>query len=557
MSTEDKQNGVVGQAEDSFGGYSMSGSGSAPRVGTVSILNSEEQAAQSTAKRYGVEFVRLAEMDLLPHVVGLLPQWLVHQDSVIAVRYDNDTLYVAMVNPVDAPVLDKINLVTGLPVKPVVATLRDIQRAIRRHYGAEQLTRQDRMDAWFDQTTDSAELETSRDLVVSEDDGQIVRLVNSILKDAIDTESSDIHFEPANQDMLVRLRTDGILRDCLTVPGAMRKEVTTRLKVLAKMDITEKRKAQDGHVPIRYSGKDYDLRVSVLPTIDGEKVVVRILDKSRLVTNLESLGLDGPELRIARSCLNRPNGIILVTGPTGSGKTTTLYAMLQSINAIEKNVVTVENPVEYRLDRINQIQVDAEGNVTFAHVLRSILRQDPDIIMVGEIRDLETAEIAIQAALTGHLVLSTLHTNDAATAITRLRELGVPSYLLASCVTMTMAQRLVRSLCPDCLASYKPDPELLTSLNLPLNPRGEYMHGEGCEYCQNTGYRGRQPVFEILPVDTKIQEAILADASAHELKAQAVTHGMRTLQAAALAKVEQGQTTPTEVQRVIAMEALS
>jgi type IV pilus assembly protein PilB len=459
-----------------------------------------------------------------------------------------------MTNPVDLPTLDQINLVTGFNVKPLVATEREIKKAISQHYGAEQMTRQDLVDAKFNAEPTLEGDKRIEDLVTSDDAGQVVRLVNSIIKDAIGSLASDIHFEPSNDEMVVRFRVDGILHDCMTIPAALRKEVVSRLKVLAKLDITEKRKAQDGHINLNYKGNDYDLRVSVVPTIDGEKTVLRILDKNSMLINLTTLGISAEEMTLVESAVNRPYGMVLDTGPTGSGKTTTLYAMLHSLNSIEKNIITIENPVEYQLDRINQIQIDPASGETFAGVLRSILRQDPDIIMIGEIRDLETAEIAIQSSLTGHLVLSTLHTNDAVTAITRLRELGIPSFLISSCIVMAVAQRLVRKICPDCKEPYQPDGKILKLLGIDEAPSGGFVHGKGCHYCYETGFRGREAVFEILKIDNDIQNAILADKSALEIKKMAVEKGMKTLLDSALLKVSQGKTSVEEVKRVIAPE---
>ena len=353
--------------------------------------------------------------------------------------------------------------------------------------------------------------------------------------------------------MVVRLRVDGILHDCLTVPAAVKKEVTSRLKVLAQMDITEKRKAQDGNIGLNYKDNNYDLRVSVLSTTNGEKTVLRVLDKNSMLIDLATLGVRAEERAVIEGAISRPYGMVLVTGPTGSGKSTSLYAMLRSLDAIEKNIITVENPVEYKLDRVNQIQIDPVGGETFAGVLRSILRQDPDIIMVGEIRDLETAEIAVQSALTGHLVLSTLHTNDAPTAITRLRELGIPSFLISSCIVMAGAQRLVRKICPDCKAPYKPDRETLKLLGIDKTPAGGFVHGKGCNYCYGTGFRGREGVFEVLEINSDIQSAITAGKSALEIKKMAVEKGMKTLLDLAIIKVLEGKTTPDEVKRVIAL----
>ncbi len=515
---------------------------------------SDEMAARNLAEKHGVDFIRLSEANLSSQVVRLLPHWLVTQHNIISVKFEEDTLYVAMTNPVDLPTLDQINLVTGFNVKPLVATEREITKAISRHYGAEQMTKQDLIDAKFDAEPTLEGDKRIEDLVTSDDAGQVVRLVNSIIKDAIGSLASDIHFEPSNDEMIVRFRVDGILHDCLTVPAAVRKEVVSRLKVLAKLDITEKRKAQDGHINLNYKGNDYDLRVSVVPTIDGEKTVLRILDKNSMLINLTTLGISAEEMVLVEGAVSRPYGMVLVTGPTGSGKTTTLYAMLRSLDAIEKNIITIENPVEYQLDRINQMQIDPAGGETFAGALRSILRQDPDIIMLGEIRDLETAEIAVQASLTGHLVLSTLHTNDAVTAVTRLRELGIPSFLISSCVVMAAAQRLVRKICPDCKEPYQPDEKTLKLLGIDEAPAGGFVHGKGCRYCYETGFRGREAVFEILKIDNDIENAILSDKSALEIKKMAVEKGMKTLLDSALLKVSQGKTIVEEVKRVIAPE---
>jgi len=515
---------------------------------------SDEDRARSIAQKHGIDFIKLSEAKLSPHIVRLLPQWLVTEHNVIAVKFEGDALYVAMADLLDLPTLDQINLVTGFNVKPMVASEREIIQAIRQHYGVEQISKQDLIDTSFGQEQTEQVDKKVEDLALSSEAGQVVRLINSIIKDAIDSLASDIHFEPAGNEMFVRFRVDGILHDCLTIPAAMRKEVTSRVKVLAKLDITEKRRAQDGHINLKHKENDYDLRVSVVPTIDGEKTVLRILDKTSMLIDLTTLGIDAEEMALVESAVSRPYGMVLVTGPTGSGKTTTLYAMLHSLDAIEKNIITIENPVEYQLDRINQIQIDPASGETFAGALRSILRQDPDIIMLGEIRDLETAEIAVQAALTGHLVLSTLHTNDAVTAITRLRELGIPSFLISSCVVMAGAQRLVRKICPDCKQSYQPDEKTLKLLGIDEPPAGGFVHGKGCHYCYDTGFRGREGVFEVLKIDSDIQNAILADRSALEIKKMAVERGMKTLLDSAMLKVSEGKTTVEEVKRVIAPE---
>ncbi len=515
---------------------------------------SDEIAAKAIAQEHGVEFVKLAEMELSPHVVRLLPQWLVAQHNVIAVRFEGNTLYVATTDPLDLPTLDQIGLVTGFTVRPVVAARRDILQAIGSHYGAEQMSKQGMIDARFNQEQTEHAAEKIEDLILSDESGQIVQLISSVMKEAMDLMASDIHFEPGNNEMRVRFRTDGILRDVMTIPPTIQKEVISRVKVLAGLDITERRRAQDGHISLNYKGADYDLRVSVVPTIDGEKTVLRILDKERVSFDLSSLGIDAKENDLFESAISRPYGMILITGPTGSGKTTTLYAMLQNINATEKNIITIENPVEYKLDRINQIQIDPDKGETFAGALRSILRQDPDVIMVGEIRDEETAKIAVQAALTGHLVLATLHTNDATTAITRLKEFGIPSFLITSCVIMAAAQRLVRKICLDCTEQYKPGQKILKSLGINQRPKRGFAHGQGCTYCFDTGFQGREGVFELLTIDDDIRDAIMDDNSAMEIKKMAVEKGMRTLLDSARLKVRQGITTVEEVRRVITPE---
>jgi type IV pilus assembly protein PilB len=504
------------------------------QTSSKSPIISDEAVAMSIAKTHGVDFIKLSETELSSEIVWLLPQWLVFQHNVIAVKLEEDTLYVAMTNPVDLPTLEQINLATGFNVKPIVAAEKDIIQAINHHYSAETVTKQDMVDAIRCQLQFPNQVDKDvgglEDLVLSREDGQAVRLISCIIKDAIDSGASDIHFEPSGNEMFIRFRVDGILHDCLTVPTAMRNEVTSRLKFLAKLDITEKRRAQDGHINLKYKQNDYDLRISVVPTIDGEKTVVRVLDRNRLSIELGALGIGAEEQALVESTVTRPHGMVLVTGPTGCGKTTTLYALLRNIDAIAKNIITIENPMEYKLNRVSQIQIDTGGSETFAGTLRSILRQDPDVIMVGEIRDFETAEIAVQAALTGHLVLSTLHTEDAVTAITRLRELGIQPFLIAQ---------------------YQPDEKILKLLGVEESPPAGFVHGKGCSSCFNTGFHGREGVYEILKIDSDIQTAILQDSNASEIKKTAVQNGMKTLLDSALLKVFAGKTSVEEVKRVI------
>ena len=515
---------------------------------------SDEDKAKSIAQKYGVDFVKLSEVELSPHVVHLLPQWLASQHKVIAVKFEENILYVAIRNPLDLPTLDQIRLVTAFNVKPLVAIEREIIQAIRQHYGAEQMTRQDLVDARFDHDQTEQTAGKIEDSVLSGEAGQAVQLISSLVSDAIESLASDVHLEPVGEEMVVRFRVDGILHDVMTIPSTTKKEVISRVKILANLDITEKRKAQDGHISFKHKEDNYDLRISVVPTIDGGKVVIRILNKNRLLTDFAKLGVNEHDKVLFDSIITRPYGLVLVTGPTGSGKTTTLYSMLNSINAIEKNVVTIENPVEYKLDRINQIQINPNSGETFSSALRSILRQDPDVIMVGEIRDLETAEIAVQAALTGHLVFSTLHTNDSVSAIIRLKELGIPSFLIASCIVLSVAQRLVRKICPDCKAEYRPKEETLKMLGQGEHATTKFMHGRGCGYCFETGFRGREGVFEILKVDDNIQSAILQEKDSLEIKKIATQKGMKTLLDSAILKASEGVTSIEEIKRVIASE---
>ena len=518
----------------------------------------DESKARDLAKKHGLEFVKLSELELSPHVVRLLPESLVEQYKVIAVKFEADILHVAMADPLDLPILDEINLVTGFNVKPIVATKREITQAISRHYGVEQTTKQELVDARFHQEDIGQRVEAIDGLTLSGESeaGQVVRLINSIIKDAIDSRASDIHLEPRNEGMYVRFRIDGILQDIMTIPPSVTKEVISRVKIMANLDITEKRRAQDGHIDLKYKDNEYDMRVSVTPTITGEKTVIRVLNRHTALTELTQLGLAKDEIEKLKSVVNIPHGMVLVTGPTGSGKTTTLYSMLQSINAIEKNIITIENPVEYKLDRTNQIQIDPAINETFASVLRNILRQDPDVIMVGEIRDQETAEIAVQAAQTGHLVLTTMHTNNAATALTRLRDLGVPKFLISSCVVLVIAQRLVRRICPECRIEYQPTPEEQMSIGMENVSPQTFYRGSGCDFCSRTGYRGRIGVYEILSLNEDVRDAIMNERTASQLESIAIEKGVMksTLIQAALRNVREGTTTPEEVKRVIALE---
>jgi general secretion pathway protein E len=393
-------------------------------------------------------------------------------------------------------------------------------------------------------------IEETRDLLESPDEAPVIRFVNSLLFRAIRERSSDIHVEPYDRELLVRNRVDGILRTMVTAPRKWHAPVVSRIKVIAGMDIAERRLPQDGRIKIRLGGKEIDIRASIVPTSFGERAVLRLLDRTNLVLGLEDVGLDGPDLEKVSRLLHRANGILLVTGPTGSGKTTTLYGALRRLDSSTRNIITIEDPVEYQIQGIGQIQVNPKIQLTFANGLRSILRQDPDVIMVGEIRDAETAEIAIQASLTGHLVLSTLHTNDSASAVTRLVDMGIEPFLVASSLSAVVAQRLVRRLCPHCSAAYPPTAAEWAKLGLSGPPRGTFRAPGGCESCMHTGYSGRIGLFEILVADDPVRNLVLTRADADGIRDFAVSRGMRTILAAGAEKVGAGVTSVEEVLRV-------
>jgi len=395
-----------------------------------------------------------------------------------------------------------------------------------------------------------AAIEETRDLLESPDEGPVIRFVHSLIFRAIRERSSDIHVEPFEKELLVRNRVDGVLYPMVTAPRKWHAPVVSRIKVMAGLDIAERRLPQDGRIKIRVGGNEIDIRVSVVPTAFGERAVLRILDRSSLTLGLEDIGLDSRELDVLLRLLSRSNGILLVTGPTGSGKTTTLYGALRRLDSGTKNIITIEDPIEYQIRGIGQIQVNPKIQLTFASGLRSILRQDPDIIMVGEIRDPETAEIAIQASLTGHLVLSTLHTNDSSSAVTRLVDMGIEPFLVASSLTAVVAQRLVRRLCPECRVPDAPSAGQWKELGLPGAPSGTFYRPTGCPSCMNTGYRGRTGIFEILVVDDRLRTLVLTRADSEGIRELALAKGMRTILAAGAAKVLEGVTSVEEVLRV-------
>jgi type IV pilus assembly protein PilB len=519
---------------------------------------SEEVIGSFLASQLGISFVSLAELGLSeidPKVAKCIPDNIIQRQKLIPISLEGNTLTVAMANPLNIIAIDDISLITGFEVKPVIATESEINAAIEKYYGT------DLMKSILRDTearkVEVVEVEDIGKTVIEGGGAPVINLVNHILVDAIRSGASDVHIEPFEKILRVRYRIDGMLHEISTPPKQLQNAIISRIKIMSHLDIAERRLPQDGRAKVRLHDRDIDLRVSVMPTSFGEKAVMRILDSSALVMDITVLGIEPDILPIYERNVRLPYGFILVTGPTGCGKTTTLYSTLKLINSIDKNVMTIEDPVEYILPGINQVHVKPEIGLDFANGLRSFLRQDPDIIMVGEIRDRETAEVAINAALTGHLVFSTLHTNDAAGAITRLMNMGIEPFLIASTVVMCEAQRLVRVICPKCKEPYKPKEDELMLLGEAGKDVKTLYRGVGCKHCSKIGYKGRVAVFEILEVNEKIREMITNRATTSEIKNYARKElGMLTLRDAAIRKVINGITTIEELMRITTEESM-
>jgi type IV pilus assembly protein PilB len=509
----------------------------------------EPQLVAALAKQVGMEFVVLSNYPVDQSAVAMVPALLCRRHNALPIARDGDVLKVAMADPSNVVAVDDFRSASRMQVVPVIATHDDVSAAIDRYCRAD--TELDELQGELGDTGDGfAELVRMSSSV--EDDAPIVRFVNLLITQAILDRASDIHIEPGERDMAIRYRIDGVLHEMQKAPKASASGVVSRIKIMSDIDIAERRKPQDGRLSVNHQGRKIDLRVATLPTVWGEKVVMRILDNTTAALDLEDLGLRQANQDKYRKSFTKPYGMILVTGPTGSGKSTTLYATLNQIARPEVNVITVEDPVEYRIPGINQVQVNPRAGLTFASALRSILRCDPDIVLVGEIRDQETAQIAIEAALTGHLVLSTLHTNDAASAVTRLIEMDVEPFLVGSAVDCIVAQRLARRLCTQCQG-----PQLFSKESLPekLQPyvtesQVELSVPVGCSHCSQTGYRGRLALHEILVVDEGIERLAVARSSSAEINRLAVDHGMETLLMDGWAKVRAGLTSLEELLRV-------
>ncbi len=526
------------------------------RTAAPSPLLGPAAEARARAAEYELPFLeRLAASDVDAELLATLPMQFARRNLVLPLRREANAVVVAIGDPRALGPLDDLRVLYRAPTRPVVVPPDVLTEVINRAYDLASGSAADLMGNLDEERLDliATELEEPRDLLEASDEAPIIRLVNSLLFQAVKDRASDIHIEPFERVLTVRFRIDGILYDVISPPKRFQPVIISRVKVMAGLDIAEKRLPQDGRIRTKVAGKDIDVRVSVIPTAYGERVVLRLLDRAATLLGLEELGLTGRSLALVDRLIRQSHGIILVTGPTGSGKTTTLYAALSTINSTERNIITIEDPIEYQLQGVGQMQVSPKIELTFANGLRSILRQDPDVIMVGEIRDSETAEIAIQAALTGHLVFSTLHTNDSASAVTRLVEMGTEPFLVSSSVLAVMAQRLLRRVCGHCRRVLRPSPELLAEIGITPEQAGDrtlYAGGAGCDACKQTGYRGRTGIHELLVVDDEVRTLIMKNADATAIRRAAVAAGMVTLREDGATKVLAGETTIEEVLRV-------
>lgn len=519
----------------------------------------EEDLNLALAAQVGMEVVDLGKYDVPKEVLALIPNQMAHTYRVIPYEFDanRNELAVAIGSPENFLAVDDLRTLLGMTIRPALSNPDDIGRALDRYYPEQEQqsiaslieeVQSDEDLARFEGRGESIDLDDLRTLA---DANPVKKLLNLVLLQAIKDKASDIHFEPFQDEFKMRYRIDGVLYEMVPPPRYIAMAITSRIKVMANLDIAERRLPQDGRIELTVAGNPVDLRVAVLPTMHGESVVLRVLDRSNVQLKLDRLGFREEEMAIFRQLINKPNGIIINTGPTGSGKTTTLYAALSELNNPDSKLLTAEDPVEYDIDGLVQVQVRPEIGLTFARALRSFLRQDPDIILVGEIRDLETAQIAVQASLTGHLVFTTLHTNDAPSAIARLLDLGLESFLITATLEAVVAQRLVRRICTNCKAEYTPTEEQLYELELRPDDIGGkvFFYGKGCDYCNNTGYKGRIGIYEIMVLDDVMRELIMRHASTGVLRVEAVKRGMRTLRESGLNAIYEGITTIEEVVR--------
>jgi len=523
----------------------------------------EQQLSQALAEQSGMAMIDLDEVSISPAVLEMIPEMMANVYKVIPVRFRNNQLTVAMADPNNFRALDDLHFLLGVKVQGAVSNEKAIGRAIERFYSGRSESIEDVVSKietdsslqFAHRTSDSIDLESIEELA---DSAPVRKLLNLVLLQAIQDKASDIHFEPFEDEYKMRYRIDGVLYEMVPPPRHLSMAISSRIKVMSNLDIAENRLPQDGRIPLNIGGNPVDLRVSVLPTMFGESVVMRVLDRSVVSLDLNKLGMLPSTLAEFREMMYKPHGIILVTGPTGCGKTTTLYSALNELNDISVKIITTEDPIEYDLEGIIQVPINEDIGVTFANSLRAILRQDPDKILVGEIRDLETAEIAIQASLTGHIVFSTLHTNDAPSTVTRMLDMGVEPFLLTATLECINAQRLVRLICPDCRTEYEPSPDVLMELNLNAEEVAgrRFYYGRGCQRCNNTGYRGRTGIYELMALDEELREQIYQGGSTDQLRAAAKKKGMGSLRDSGLRAIYDGTTTIEEVVRETIVEEI-
>lgn len=516
-----------------------------------SNLLSAEEVLEVFSEFYEIPHIlKLSERDIDPELIKLLPISFAKKYRLIPLRKEDVKVVVVIAPPLDLYVLDEVKSLFGCDIEPLLALNHVVMDCINKVYERDkEVTGEIEHESVGITET---EFQEPKDLLEADDEAPIIRFVNSLLFQALKEKASDIHIECFEKEVVVRFRKDGILHRITGVAKKLQSSVISRVKIMAELDIAEKRKPQDGRIRVKVAGRDVDVRISIVPTLHGESVVMRLLDRSAVLLSLEELGLQGRKVETLNALIHRPHGIILVTGPTGGGKTTTLYAGLERINSPDKKIITIEDPVEYQILGINQIQVNRKVNLTFANGLRSILRQDPDVVLVGEIRDRETADIAIHASLTGHLVFSTLHTNDSSSAITRLIDMGIEPFLVASSLIAVVAQRLIRYLCLSCREAYTPIDDELKRIGIDGNkiPEGKLFRAKGCVKCLDTGYSGRSGIFETLIIDDEIRNLTLSTTDSNTIKRKAVERGMTTLKTDGVEKVLKGLTSIDEVMRV-------
>ncbi len=517
-------------------------------------LTTEWEIAAALGKQLNVPFITLSHYEIDEEVIKSIPEEIIRKYKIVPVDKTGNTLTVALADPSNIYLLDELRILTKSQIVPVISFETDIIETINKYLSNDKSKYEEMLKDITEEPqamevlTPSEEAPEEGELEEEVNQAPVIQLVNLIISEAIKSRASDIHIEPQEKALRLRYRIDGVLQDRTPPPKKFQNAIISRIKIMAEMDIAERRLPQDGRFKVRIEGRDVDFRVSTVPTPFGEKVVMRILDRASLVLDLKQLGFDQEILETYNKLVNRPWGMILVTGPTGSGKSTTLYATLNTINDPRKNILTIEDPIEYQLKGITQVHARSDIGLTFAAGLRAFLRQDPDVILVGEIRDHETADIAIKAALTGHLVLSTLHTNDASSTPTRLINMGVEPYLVAATLLMSLAQRLVRRICENCKETYTPSSEVLKALGIEENmSKAKFCRGKGCPQCHHTGYRGRVALYELLVISDKLRDLILQRVPSNVIKEQAIKEGMQTLRQAGIKKILQGMTTVEEV----------